>query len=51
MYSLDEKKKNIIGLILLIGFIAMFCMGLANGETQVVLDKARNICLECIGIG
>ncbi len=30
---------------------AMILLGIYSGETQIVLQKAVNICLECIGIG
>ncbi len=30
---------------------AMTLLGIYSGETQIVLQKAVNICLECIGIG
>lgn len=31
--------------------LAMMVFGLYRGEVAVVLKKAVNICLECIGIG
>ncbi|MEG0391514.1 MAG: CD1871A family CXXC motif-containing protein [Anaerovoracaceae bacterium] len=31
--------------------IASLCFGLFRGEIGVVMTKAINICLECIGIG
>lgn len=47
----EEKKKNLIGIILLAAFTALFVAGYVSGETDTVLTKASNICLECIGIG
>lgn len=47
----SEKKKTIIGCVLLVAFIALFLIGFCNGEYNTVLTKAKNICLECIGIG
>ena len=47
----NEKIKNILSIVLLLGFAGMFLAGMANGEADVVLQKAVNICLECIGIG
>lgn len=32
------------------GFL-MMCYGIFRGEAAVVLTKAINICMECIGIG
>jgi len=43
-----KRKWPVILLILSIAFIAV---GLHYGEFQAVLEKARMICLECIGIG
>lgn len=37
--------------ILLAAAVVMIVAGLANGEARTVLQKAVNICLECIGIG
>jgi hypothetical protein len=37
--------------ILLTFFLALMGFGLFRGEAIEVLEKARTICLECIGIG
>ena len=37
--------------VLLIVFILMVWVGLANGEVAAVLNKATRICLSCMGIG
>ncbi|MHB8094785.1 MAG: CD1871A family CXXC motif-containing protein [Candidatus Aminicenantales bacterium] len=37
--------------ILFILSIVLIAIGLKTGEFQAVLEKARMICLECIGIG
>lgn len=39
------------GLIAAVGGLGMMLFGALRGETAVVLKKAVNICLECIGIG
>ena len=31
--------------------LALIGIGLASGEYGAVLEKARTVCLECIGIG
>lgn len=36
--------------IAIIGFL-MMSFGIYRGEMAIVLEKAINICLECIGIG
>lgn len=37
--------------ILFVAAVVMIIVGVANGENGTVLQKAINICLECIGIG
>ena len=36
---------------LLLFFLALWLFGLAIGEPTRVLEQAKSICLECIGIG
>ncbi len=43
------KKKWAI--ILFIIALALIGIGLASGEYRTVLEKARTVCLECVGIG
>lgn len=43
-------KKHISSFILVIG-LGFIVYGSYRGEALVVLQKAINICLECIGIG
>jgi hypothetical protein len=43
-----RKKKAII---LFIIALALVGIGLASGEYWAVLEKARKVCLECVGIG
>lgn len=42
------SKKTFI--VLLIGSL-MTVLGIARGELSTVLNKAINLCLECVGIG
>ncbi|WP_372994541.1 CD1871A family CXXC motif-containing protein [Lutispora sp.] len=44
---MKEKTKYIL---LLMSFV-LIAMGVYRGEVKEVLQKAINICLECIGIG
>ncbi len=43
-----KKKWAIIFFLIALALIGI---GLASGEYQTVLEKARTVCLECIGIG
>lgn len=48
---MDNNKKRITGLAVLMtaGLFVMY--GTVRGEVGVVLNKAVNICFECIGLG
>jgi hypothetical protein len=37
--------------VIFLGGAALLYLGLTRGEAEIVLRKAINICLECIGIG
>ena len=45
------KRLNIIRAAVLIAAIVFICIGLKNGEAGVVMRKAMQVCLECIGVG
>ena len=45
------KTKRRLPWILFGIFLLLVAVGLASGEFRSVLEKARTICLECIGIG
>lgn len=48
---MSEKKRNIIAFSVIAMGILFMVYGIYRGEIDVVLRKAVNICLECIGIG
>jgi hypothetical protein len=43
--------KNKWAIILFIVALVLIRIGLASGEYRAVLEKARTVCLGCIGIG
>ena len=45
------RRVNLVRAAVIIAALAFICIGVANGEAQVVLRKAMRICLECIGVG
>lgn len=49
-----EKRRGIprwVGAVVCACGIGLMAFGICRGEMAVVLKKAVNICLECIGIG
>lgn len=46
-----REFPRLIGLCAAICGLALMLLGICRGEMAVVLQKAVNICLECIGIG
>lgn len=46
-----EGKKFAVGILVFAAGMMLVTTGIRNGEQKVVLEKAINICMECIGIG
>lgn len=45
------KSKTFLQIALLLVGVALLVLGIFGGEVTTILQKATNICLECIGIG
>lgn len=45
------RHPHRIGLVLAALGLMLMVLGIYRGEMSVVLEKAINICMECIGIG
>ncbi len=44
-------KKRTVRLVIAMLALALIVLGLANGQARGVLNKAINICTECLGLG
>lgn len=48
---MSKKKKVTVQCLTGVFAISFIIYGVYRGEVSVVLNKAVNICLECIGLG
>ena len=48
---MTAKSRNMITVALLVVSLIMIVSGAMLGEADTVLNKAINVCMECIGIG
>ena len=46
-----KEKIGPVPFVLIAAAVALIVAGTLSGEAQLVLTKAVNICMECIGIG
>lgn len=48
---MTPRKRNMITIVLFVASLALIVTGAILGEPETVLNKAINVCMECIGIG
>lgn len=48
---MNIKKKWILRFLLLLSSLIFILYGAKRNEIEIVLNKAVNICFECIGLG
>ncbi len=48
---MSRRSRDVIAAALAVLGAAFVGIGMALGENEIVLRKAVNICLECIGLG
>ena len=49
--GIEEGTRRLIAGVLLVVAVMMIIYGIHRGEVSIVLNKAVNVCLECIGLG
>ncbi|MGB9893802.1 MAG: CD1871A family CXXC motif-containing protein [Candidatus Saccharicenans sp.] len=45
------KKRKLWFYLLVTAAVVLIVFGILNGEFNTVWEKARTVCLECVGIG
>ncbi len=50
-FKIESRRKTSLRIVGLLTACAFVVYGFSRGEAAVVLNKAVNICLECIGLG
>lgn len=48
---MSSKTKCFVRIIIAVTACVFIVYGTGRGEVEIVLNKAVNICLECIGLG
>lgn len=49
--GMEKRTRRLIAGVLLVVAVMMIVYGMYRGEVSIVLNKAVNVCLECIGLG
>ena len=49
--GIEKRTRRLIAGVLLVVAVMMIVYGMYRGEVSIVLNKAINVCLECIGLG
>lgn len=50
--SVEQKKRYpVLSYILIVAAVGLIVAGVLNGGLMDVLEKAKKICMECIGLG
>lgn len=48
---MENRTRRLIAGAILVVAVTMLVYGIYRGEVSIVLNKAVNVCLECIGLG
>lgn len=48
---MSSRAKCLARIVIAVAACVFIVYGTARGEVEIVLNKAVNICLECIGLG
>ena len=48
---MEKRTRRLIAGAILVVAVTMLVYGIYRGEVAIVLNKAVNVCLECIGLG
>lgn len=48
---MEKRTRRLIAGAILVVAVMMIVYGIYRGEVSIVLNKAVNVCLECIGLG